>query len=619
MFQNFMLSSVKLPLNSLRGLLVMALLACSTSALANELTASVDRNKIGLNESFTLTLRMEDPQSAASQNTTPNGVMSFSFRQSGPAEKLDLAVLRDDFEILRQTSQRKTEIVNGQGESYSEWKVALMPKRAGELTIPAITVDGKRSQPISITVEKTQARADVADQNIFIETEFSKSSAYVQEQILWTVRLYSKVNLEGAEMQALELPDVVIKAVDENNYITEINNRQHLVLETTFALFPQQSGPMVIPPLAYEVAVSPGQRNPWDNLYGGGGRRQRLVTEQQRIEVNTIPDSYTDDVWLPAKNIELTQHWSTDPENLTEGEPVTRRITLKAEGLTAAQLPALPKTSVQGISVYPDQPQTDERLSASGVISTKTETHALVPHQTGSITLPAITLQWWDTETGELRQAELAATEVQVHPALGSRLPTNGALPPQAAPPVSKPGTDESASDPVPINTSLPNNGTADTGLNQLHWWLIGALTMVVLALLFLARGYWGLRQELKAIHQLRGEDQRQLKLSERDAWRSLHKSAKAKDLTALRSALIAWARAHWPKAGIQSLNQIAAHTDRQALKEQLLALDAALFAGGRETGLDLALLVQEVDALRVKKRKQERERESGGLQPLYR
>lgn len=619
MLQKSVPGCFNLPLNALRGFFLMALLIVSTSALANELTASVDRDKIGLNQSFTLTLRLDDAQPVASQNRMPDGALSFTFRQSGSAENLDLAVLQDDFRILRQTSQRKTEVINGEGGSYSEWKIALMPKRAGELTIPPIAVKGKRSQPITVTVEKTQARADAADQEIFIETEFNKSSAYVQEQILWTVRLYSKVNLEGAEMQPLDLPDVVIKAVDESNYITEINNRQHLVLETTFALFPQQSGPMVIPPLAYEVAISLGQRNPWDSLYGGAGRRQRLQTEEQRIEVNSKPDSFTGDVWLPAKNIELSEHWSNDPEDLTEGEPVTRRITIKADGLTASQLPALPKPSVDGISVYPDQPQSEEQISASGVSSTSIETLAMVPNKTGTMTLPAVTLQWWDTQAGELRQAELPARKVRVHPALGSRLPANGQMPPQQEPSSGVQGSDENTSGPVPINTSMPNNGTADAGLNQLHWWLIGALAILFLAVLFLARGYWGLRQELKVIHQLRGDDQRQLKLDERDAWRKLHKSAKAEDLTALRGALIAWARAHWPAAGIQSLNQIAEHTDRQALKDQLLALDATLFAGGRETGLDLALLVQEVDALRVKKRKQERDRESGGLQPLYR
>lgn len=608
-----------LPLNALRGLVAMVLLVGSSGALANDITASVDRDKIGLNESFTLTLRQDDSESAVSKNRRSNGTVSFSFSQSGPAENLDLSALREDFRVLRQTFERKTEVVNGEGGSFSEWKIALMPKRVGELTIPPIAVEDKRSQPVTITVEETQARADAADQEIFIETEFNKSSAYVQEQILWTVRLYSKVNLDGAEMQPLDLPDVVIKAVDESNYITEINNRKHLVLETTFALFPQQSGPMVIPSLAYEVAVSVGQRDPWDRLYGGGGRRQRLQTEEQRIEVNSKPDTFDGDVWLPAKNVELSEHWSTDPQDLTEGEPVTRRITIKADGLTASQLPSLPKPSVDGISVYPDQAQSDEQVSGSGVSSTSIETLALVPNRTGTMTLPAVTLEWWDTEAGELRQAELPAREVRVHPALGSRLPSNDQMPPQQAPSTSEQGSRESASEPVPVNTSLPNNGAAEAGLNQLHWWLIGALALLFLALLFLARGYWSLRQELKAIHRLRGDDHRQLKLAERDAWRLLQKSAKAEDLPALRGALIAWGRAHWPTAGIQSLNQIAAHTDRQALKDQLLALDAALFAGGRETGLDLALLVQEVDALRVKKRKQERDRDNDGLQPLYR
>ncbi|MDQ2075617.1 BatD family protein [Marinimicrobium sp. ABcell2] len=565
---------------ALVALLLLSILLAS-HAMANELTASVDRTKVSIDDRITLTLRLD----GAHSGSTP-----------------DLNELRRDFDIISNQSQRRLTIINGRQEAWLEWTLRLVPRQTGTLTIPALEVEGVRSQPITIEVSETRARPGSRGQDIFVETEVNKDSVFVQEQLLFTVRLFSRVNLDGAEMQPLDLQDAVMKAVDENSYITEIDNRDHLVLETTFAVFPQRSGELVIPPLVYDVAPSRARQDPWSRVYGGR-ERQRLRTDEVRVPVQPTASDFTGDIWLPADDIRLSEHWSSDPDNLIQGEPVTRRITLTAQGLTAAQLPAIPVGEVAGVNLYPDQPQTDEQVTSEGVKSTVTQTLALVPNQTGRLTLPEVNLAWWDTQAGEMRNATLPARQVRVTPPAGL-----------APPPGSSP---QAAQDPTPITTELPISPRAEPGFTTLHWWLIVSSALLLLLLLFLSASYFRLRQQLNSLVEGHTQNQRQDRTREKTAWANLKRQTRDGSLSQVRDALLNWARSHWPDEPIHSLTAIAQRSERPGLQQQLQALDRSLFSDRESPELGRETLLQEVDALRVRRRKQQRE--TGDLPPLYR
>jgi len=558
------------------GLLLALLLASPVQA--NELSASVDRTNISIDDRIVLTLRAEG---------LPSG--------SGP----DLSKLSQDFEILSNQSQRRLSIVNGQQEAWLEWNLGLAPRRTGSLIIPPLEIGGLQSQAITILVTDAPVR-DSRDEDIFIETEVDKDSVHVQEQLLFTVRLFSRINLEGAEIQPLDLAHAVIKAVDETTYITEINQRDHLVLETTFAVFPQRSGELVIPSVVYDVAPSRARQDPWSRIYGGR-ERQRLRGPEVRVPVKPIASEFTGDVWLPATEVRFSEHWSTDPDNLTQGEPVTRRITLYADGLTAAQLPAIPYGEVAGVNQYPDQPQTDEEISAEGVTASVTQTLALVPNQTGRLSLPEISLSWWDTATGQVRQATLPARELRVSPVAGQPSPAGNA----------------NLADPGLSMTELSLPRATQTGLNALHWGLLGASGLLLIIVLWLSVAYLRLRQQLSGLMEHHQQKQHRDRKQEKSAWAHLKRQANIGTLSQVRDAFLGWARSHWKDDTLNSLSAVAELSHSPGLKKQLQALDRSLFSDTESVELDRQALIQEADALRVRRRKQNKD--TNTLPPLYR
>ena len=92
----------------------------------------VDRMDIELNESFTLEVISDE-----NIDLQP-----------------DIAVLETDFYIGQGSQLSNTTIVNGQIRRSKTWTYVLMPKRAGEITIPPISIGSQQSQPLTIVVSE---------------------------------------------------------------------------------------------------------------------------------------------------------------------------------------------------------------------------------------------------------------------------------------------------------------------------------------------------------------------------------------------------------------------------------------------------------------------------------
>ncbi len=87
---------------------------------------------------------------------------------------------------------------------------------------------------------------------------------------------------------------------------------------------------------------------------------------------------------------------------------MTRSLTrVKAEGLSSAQLPALPSTDVNGLRRYPDQPVLGNQSSDRGLIGSREDREALVPNRVGPLELPSVEVVWWNTHEDHLERTSL--------------------------------------------------------------------------------------------------------------------------------------------------------------------------------------------------------------------
>ena len=189
--------------------LILLLLAAIPSWAS--LSSTVDRTQIETNETLQLTVR---------------------YSGKAPSGEPDFSAIKEDFSIASNSKQQQYSWVNGESTSYTDWKILLIPKRQGKLTIPSLNFMGSRSQAIGINVRPANTSAsNTSGQPVFIQTSIDKNSAYIQEQIVLTHRLHYSVPLQDILISEFEIPDAIIQQVSEERFNKRINGKNYSIIE----------------------------------------------------------------------------------------------------------------------------------------------------------------------------------------------------------------------------------------------------------------------------------------------------------------------------------------------------------------------------------------------------
>ncbi len=529
--------------------LVLIAFVATMSTASAAVRAQVDRPSVDLNESFMLEIIVDT-------NT-----------DSEP----DLTVLEDEFYVGQVSQLSNTSIYNGEIRRSRTWTIALMPKKTGEQEIPPISVGNEKSAPVKITV-KEPAKEPPGEADVFITSEIDQAEAYVQAQILYRIKVYRAV---ATRQPALREPTIsgaevlVELAGDEKSYEAILNGKAYNVVERVIALYPQQSGEIAISPALFEARVLRDGR-----ITG----RKVFQSDEHTVKVLPIPappDEFQDAVWLPARDVQLSEEWSRDPERINAGEPVTRRVTISALGQIETQIPAIAPLSVDGLNVYEDKPELSRRVEAGGIRGIRKDQYAVIGVNAGAIELPELEVPWWDIDAGTWRVARLPARTINVK------------------------AVDEPviAEDVVEATTK---SGAAETAAPQLMpdgFWLRVSQLLAAVWLLTVFAWWWSSRDQNRAPRKPEPPPvyKRQAKFV-----KAARKAALAGDGAAVRSALIEWGRLQWPDDAPRSVGELAERVSAP-LSDELRKLSMASYGpgGGEWDGAALAKSIRSIAVAR--------------------
>lgn len=547
-------------------------LGAASVASAADLEAVVDRETISLNETLNFRLVYEGSQS----NKDP-----------------DFSALRQQFEVLSNQKSMQHSIINGSVSASTEWRLILAPKNTGQLLIPPIVFEGQRSRPLTVTVTEPSRDQATGTEDVFLETFVDKSTVFVQEQFVVTFRLYYNRSVDSLDAAQLDLSNTRIETLPRVDYQKTIGGRTYGVAEYKYAVFADANGSIEIPSQTWTVRTTDQPSMTRFGFNGGRHKLHRVKTRPLTITVKPRPNQYPSNaVWLPAQDVTLEEAWSQNPETFKVGEPITRTVTLQANGAAAEQLaPIFNNSGNADFKFYPDKPNQDNRLTANGVVGTRTESVAIVPSRAGELTLPAIEVTWWNTEREQVEIATLPQRTISVEgPAV--------AVPPSTAD--------------LPVRQQqvqqTPNSSTTPAPAAPWGWIVLCAILLLsniaTLALLLKKRST-PKRDNVSAANS-DGVDDKAL-------FREVQNACNKKSPQAVRSAIIAWSGRRWGQKA-NTLNKLGQLSNDDALAEQLRRLDAFLFADAADS-VDYSQLLSRLETLRAK---HDTTQTTQQLKPLY-
>ena len=371
-----------------------------------DVTASVDRNNIELNESFTLKIIVD----------------------SLIDEEPDASALEKDFIISSRSQLSNTTIINGAISKSRTWSYTLTAKRAGDFIIPSVIVGSEKSQPLDISI-LPQTESILGKADIFISAEVDSDEGYVQAQNIFRIKIYRNVQTRQPRLYEPEITgaETIIETVgDDRNYESVIDGKTYNVIERVYALFPQESGLIEISPVRFEARILKNGSITGKKIYQSDGINIDV------LPIPSPPSGYPSADWLPAKELEIIEEWSRDLSNLKSGEPITRQLTITAKGQLSTQLPLINYDN-EGLKIYPDKPKLVDFVSADDLVASRIDQYAIISSKSGEIDMEKIEIPWWDINENKWKIASVPERTINISPSsddlVEDNLQTNSSKP----------------------------------------------------------------------------------------------------------------------------------------------------------------------------------------------
>lgn len=532
----------------------------SFNVQAQSFSAKVNRDVVPEGETFLLTLELEGA------NAT-----------SGP----DFSNLDKDFIVYSVSNAYQTNIINGDIKKSQQWNLVMMPKNTGNITIPAITLDQFSSNPVTIKVAKAgeTVSPQESQQNqprFKINGEVDNRNPYVQQQINYTLTLHDTGGLQGEEPQFVtnNANDWIIKSLGEPQISTQVidgKNIREIVFK--YALFPQKSGVLEIPSVRFNGFYLTRERraDPFGNFFNddmfiaGFGMadvfatRNPVVLSTKPISIDVKPAAPENNGnwWLPASKVKLYAEFNPANQEYRTGEAINRTIYLTANGVIDTQLPEINFGQTANVKQYPEKPQSITKVQNGQVVAVEKISNVYIPAKAGKVTLPEISVNWFNVRSGKMEKATLPAVTLNVKAGT-----TGSETLPQPVTEVSETGG---------THTVMPQNSQTQTDIME----NVNETKLYILLLAAFVLGIGFSYLLMRALTKKTAEPQI------RNYKKYIVAKAQEKDLRALRDGIIEWAKKHYHNENITTLKDVEDAAQSPEFECELEKLTESLYSKG--------------------------------------
>ncbi|MDE6342917.1 MAG: BatD family protein [Muribaculaceae bacterium] len=423
------------------GLLLTAFCASAASKFQITVSTQTGEDDIEVGEQFYVSLRLDNMDGEPSAPEVPGAVVKyFTF------------------------SSERSSFVSTNGKttmtSSRTYVATCSASKEGTFTLGPLTVDGVKSNKVTYRIVKSgtgslsklrqrqqqqqqqqqqsQSRMQQmpdpdsdnqgpkfigkGNEKLFLRASVSKTSAYEQEALVYTVKLYSSyapIKFIGAT-EAPKFDGFVVEESDEVSksltYETYNGHEYATAVIARYIIFPQMTGKLTIKGNTYTVSTD--EQEYYDDPYF------RMLTVRRPIQLNVTPNDLVIDVKaLPTPQppgfsgaVGQFSISSTLPDQtLKTNQAASIIYNVKGSGnLKYLQLPDLNNLYPKQIEVFTPTTQINAEPRGATVSGNVKFDYSFTPLETGRYEIPEVTLVYFDPATGQYEKSVAKGYTVEV-------------------------------------------------------------------------------------------------------------------------------------------------------------------------------------------------------------
>lgn len=185
-----------------------------------------------------------------------------------------------------------------------------------------------------------------------------------------------------------------------------IGRKQYPAIEQRFVIYPNAIGENTLP--SFKVKTT----SPPEGDYKGLERT--VATKERKFMVQGPPEGMDTSKWLTAYDVTISETWDKPLTNITAGDVLERRISIRASGALAAAIPPLDSTNIEFGTIYPKTPLLGNFQNSASFTGSRIEITNYLIEKDGAFTIPETSISWFSLRTKQLESVKLEAIEIEV-------------------------------------------------------------------------------------------------------------------------------------------------------------------------------------------------------------
>lgn len=402
-------------------LILCALMSVSTYAQTPKLVASVSKNKLGLNQRVKIQFTIN--KQGADNFQAPN-FKNFQI-VSGPSQSISQSW------------------VNGSASFSQSYNYIIKPLKKGEFLIPAASIKLNNkiltSKPVKVIVlDPVDIPKDpndpnyIAQQNVHLVAEISKSSPYVGEGIYVEYRLYVSQNISVRDFSYTDSPqyngfwnqDIKIRGLTTQNGTYNGEQYRYVVLQKAL-LIPTKSGKLTIDPIEMDIVIGvPTGRGDFfgnpivKNITKSFASAKKFIRSKE-LPIEGKPESFNGAVGDFNFIVSSSKNILKSNETATVSVKVTGNGNLKLFELPEIKTPS-------ELEVFTPEQKEKINVTSRGIRGSVIKNYTIVPQFKGKYKIPSTEFSYFDLK--EKKYVRLTSEDIFVDVLEGKELVTDSDL-----------------------------------------------------------------------------------------------------------------------------------------------------------------------------------------------
>ena len=396
-------------------------MSVSIYAQTPKLVASVSKNKLGLNQRVKIQFTIN--KQGADNFQAPN-FKNFQI-VSGPSQSISQSW------------------VNGSASFSQSYNYIIKPLKKGEFLIPAASIKLNNkiltSKPVKVIVlDPVDIPKDpndpnyIAQQNVHLVAEISKSSPYVGEGIYVEYRLYVSQNISVRDFSYTDSPqyngfwnqDIKIRGLTTQNGTYNGEQYRYVVLQKAL-LIPTKSGKLTIDPIEMDIVIGvPTGRGDFfgnpivKNITKSFASAKKFIRSKE-LPIEGKPESFNGAVGDFNFIVSSSKNILKSNETATVSVKVTGNGNLKLFELPEIKTPS-------ELEVFTPEQKEKINVTSRGIRGSVTKNYTIVPQFKGKYKIPSTEFSYFDLK--EKKYVRLTSEDIFVDVLEGKELVTDSDL-----------------------------------------------------------------------------------------------------------------------------------------------------------------------------------------------